>query len=52
MKPAPWGSSRLGPLWLRIAIALAIVALIVVFTADDDSAVRHFFRLLVRNLLR
>lgn len=50
---APSGSSRLGPLWVRILIAVAIVALFAAFSTEDGrDAMRHFLRLLVRNLLR
>lgn len=50
---APSGSSRLGPLWVRILIAIAIVALFAAFSTEGGrDALRHFVRLLVRNLLR
>ncbi len=53
MSGTPSGSPRLGPLWVRILVALAIVAIFVMFASDDGrDALRHFVRLLARNLLR
>lgn len=50
---APYGSSRLGPLWVRILLALAIIAIFAALSSEGGrDALRHFIRLLVRNLLR